>query len=47
DACSLERSLLFIGQVLRRSQPACLVLTMADELRARGGELDRERLESA
>ena len=47
DACSLERSLLLIGQVLARGRPTCLVLSMIDELRARGGELDRERLEAA
>jgi ferrous iron transport protein B len=46
DACSLERSLLLIGQVLRRGQPTCLVLTMVDELRARGGRIDLARLES-
>ena len=47
DACSLARSLLLIGQVLQRQQPSCLVLTMIDELRARGGELDLERLADA
>ncbi len=47
DACSLERSMLFIGQVLRRNIPACLALTMTDELHARGGELDIPRLEQA
>jgi ferrous iron transport protein B len=47
DACSLERSLLFIAQVLRLERPACLVLTMTDELHARGGRLDLPRLERA
>ena len=47
DACSLERSLLFIAQVLRRDTPSCLVLTMTDELHARGGVLDIPRLERA
>jgi len=47
DACSLERSLLVVAQVLRRGIPSCLVLTMTDELRARGGELDLPRLERA
>jgi ferrous iron transport protein B len=47
DACSLERSLLVVAQVLRRGMPSCLVLTMTDELRARGGELDLPRLERA
>jgi ferrous iron transport protein B len=47
DACSLERSLLLVAQVLARGRPTCLVLTMIDELQARGGSLDRERLEAA
>jgi ferrous iron transport protein B len=47
DACSLERSLLVVAQVLRRATPACLVLTMTDELHARGGSLDLPRLERA
>lgn len=47
DACSLQRSLLLVGDVLRRGIPSCLVVTMVDELRARGGELDLERLEAA
>ena len=47
DACSLERSLLLVGQVLRHGLPTCLVLSMIDELRARGGSLDRGRLEAA
>ncbi len=47
DACSLERSMLLVGQVLGGRLPACLVVTMVDELRARGGELDLERLSDA
>jgi len=47
DACSLERSLLLIGQVLLEERPPCLVLTMMDELAARGGRLDTQRLEDA
>ena len=47
DATSLERSLLVLGQVLRRSLPTCLVLTMTDELHARGGKLDVPHLERA
>jgi ferrous iron transport protein B len=47
DACSLERSLLLVGQVLLRDRPSCLILTMIDELRARGGSIDRRRLEDA
>ncbi len=45
DACTLDRSLLLVAQVLRLGLPSCLVLTMADELTARGGALDVERLE--
>ena len=47
DACSLERSLPFIGQILRRGLPSCLAVTMIDELEARGGRLDLPRLEQA
>jgi ferrous iron transport protein B len=47
DACTLERSLLMLAQVLRRDIPTCLVLTMTDEFQARGGQLDIPRLERA
>ncbi len=47
DACSLERSLLLVAQVLRLGLPCCLVLTMIDELGARRGKLDLLRLEAA
>ena len=47
DACSLPRSLLLVSQVMRRPQPACLILTMIDELEARAGEIDLPRLEAA
>ncbi len=47
DACSLERSLLLVAQALRLDKPVCLVLTMVDELAARGGRLDLVRLEAA
>lgn len=47
DACSLERSLLLVGDVLRQGLPTCLVVTMVDELEARGGSLDTARLETA
>jgi ferrous iron transport protein B len=47
DACSLERSLLVLAQVLAKSTPTCLVLTMIDELHARGGALDIPHLERA
>ena len=40
DACSLERSLLLVGQVLLRDRPSCLILTMIDELRP-GAQLRR------
>jgi len=45
DACTLDRSLLLVAQVLRLGLPSCLVLTMIDELVVRGGALDIERLE--
>lgn len=45
DACSLDRSLLLVAQVLRLGLPACLVVTMMDELTARGGSLDVAHLE--
>ena len=43
DACSLERTLPFLGEALRLGVPACVVLTMLDELaaRAKGREQDR------
>jgi ferrous iron transport protein B len=47
DACSLERSLPFVGDVIRQGKPSCLVLTMVDELAARRGELDIPRLEAS
>lgn len=47
DACTLERSLLFVAQALREDLPACLVVTMTDELHARGGHLELGRLEQA
>ena len=36
-----------MAQVLRRGLPTCLVLTMTDELHARGGSLDLPHLERA
>jgi ferrous iron transport protein B len=36
-----------VAQVLQREAPTCLVLTMTDELRARGGSLNFEQLEAA
>ncbi len=47
DACSLERSLPFIGEAILQGTPMCLVLTMLDELAARGGKLDIQRLEAS
>jgi ferrous iron transport protein B len=47
DACSLSRSLPFIGEAVRLERPMCVVLTMLDELAARGGNLDIERLEAS
>jgi ferrous iron transport protein B len=47
DACSLGRSLPFIGEALRLDQPVCVVLSMLDELVARGGRVDLERLQDA
>lgn len=47
DACSLSRTLPFVGDALHLGRPVCVVLTMLDELAARGGELDLDRLEAA
>jgi len=47
DACTLDRSLLLVAQALHLGRPTCLVLTMVDELEARGGHLDTERLSDA
>jgi len=47
DACSLPRTLPFLGEALRLGLPACVVLTMLDELAARGGRVDLARLEAA
>jgi len=47
DACALERSLLLVAEVLALGRPTCLVLTMMDELAARGGRVHIARLEAA
>ena len=45
DATTLERSLPMIAEVLHIGLPTCLVLTMVDELKARGGRIDLARLQ--
>ena len=47
DACSLARTLPFIGESILLGRPVCVVLTMLDELAARGGSIDLERLGDA
>lgn len=47
DACSLSRTLPFVGEALHLGLPTLVVLTMLDELAARGGNVDLERLEAA
>jgi ferrous iron transport protein B len=47
DACTIERSLSLVAQALALGIPACVVVTMIDELRARGGELNLSRLSRA
>lgn len=44
DAVRLETQLMLVGPVLERKRPTLLVLNMADELEAGGGELDDEAL---
>ncbi len=44
DATTLRRGLGLVRQVLARGLPTILVLTMIDELRARGGRLDVGKL---
>jgi ferrous iron transport protein B len=46
DACSLPRTLPFIGEAILQGTPMCVVLTMLDELAARGGKLEIKRLEA-
>ena len=47
DATTLERSLLFVAELLRLDLPACLIVTMIDEIGARGGSIDIDRLSTA
>lgn len=44
DAVRLETQLMLVGPVLERERPTLLVLNMADELEAGGGELDDDAL---
>ena len=46
DATTLARSLPMLAEVVALGLPTVLVLTMVDELKARGGELDLFRLRS-
>ena len=43
----ISTSLLFIAEVLQRPMPCALVVTMVDELAARGGQIDFARREAA
>ena len=47
DAVRLETQLMLVGPVLERERPTLLVLNMADELEAGGGDLDAEALAEA
>jgi ferrous iron transport protein B len=47
DATSLERSLFLVAELLELDIPTCVVLTMIDEVAARHGNIDLERLEAA
>ena len=47
DATTLRRSMAFIAEAMRQERPAALILTMVDELRARGGSLNIPALERA
>jgi ferrous iron transport protein B len=47
DATSLERGLVLVAEVLRLERPVLLILTMMDELAARGGHIDVPKLSDA
>jgi ferrous iron transport protein B len=47
DATSLDRSLFLLADVLDLGLPSCLVLTMVDEVAARHGAVDIDRLSAA
>ena len=44
DATTLRRGLGLVREVLKRGRPTLLVLTMIDEVRARGGKIEPTRL---
>jgi len=47
DVTVLERSLSLVSQVLALGKPTMVVLTMGDELAARGGQLDTDQFAAA
>jgi ferrous iron transport protein B len=47
DATTLHRSIILVAQVLRQDLPCLLVLTMTDELTARGGGIALDALSTA
>lgn len=47
DATTLRRSLSLVAQALATGAPCAVALTMMDELRARGGHLEADRLAAA
>lgn len=47
DATTIERSLILVSQALALRMPTCVVVTMIDELEARGGTVDLPRLQAA
>ena len=47
DSTALRRGLLLLAEVLQKQIPTAVVLTMADELRRRGGSIDQQALSRA
>ncbi|MCB0919952.1 MAG: hypothetical protein KDC39_15435 [Actinobacteria bacterium] len=47
DATTIKRSLILVSQVLALGKPTLVILTMVDELAARGGHVDRDRLQAS
>jgi ferrous iron transport protein B len=47
DATTLQRSIVLVGQVLRLDLPCLLVLSMTDEMTARGGSISVDALSTA